>query len=58
MNALPSQGGRNTRVASRVGLLVAGLLAIALGSIGLTLWIGWQLEGGAAAVNETGGLRM
>jgi two-component system nitrate/nitrite sensor histidine kinase NarX len=58
VNGLPSQGGRNTRVASRVGLLVAGLLVIALGSIGLTLWIGWQLEGGAAAVNETGRLRM
>ncbi len=34
------------------------LLLLALGSIGLTLWVTWQLEGGAAAVNEAGRLRM
>ena len=31
---------------------------MALASIGLTLWVTWQLEGGAAAVNEAGRLRM
>ena len=36
----------------------AGLLVIALASIGLTLWVTWQLEGGAAAVNEAGRMRM
>ncbi|MDO8906192.1 type IV pili methyl-accepting chemotaxis transducer N-terminal domain-containing protein [Hydrogenophaga sp.] len=36
----------------------AGLLVVALASIGLTLWLTWQLEGGAAAVNEAGRLRM
>ena len=30
----------------------AALLMLALASIGLTLWVTWQLEGGAAAVNE------
>jgi two-component system nitrate/nitrite sensor histidine kinase NarX len=35
-----------------------GLLVVALASIGLTLWVTWQLEGGAAAVNEAGRLRM
>jgi nitrate/nitrite-specific signal transduction histidine kinase len=30
------------------------LLVVALLSIGLTLWVTWQLEGGAAAVNEAG----
>lgn len=35
-----------------------GLLLVALASIGLTLWVTWQLEGGAAAVNEAGRLRM
>jgi len=40
---------------SRIG---AGLLLLALGSIGLTLWVTWQLEGGAAAVNEAGRMRM
>ncbi|MDR0225806.1 MAG: type IV pili methyl-accepting chemotaxis transducer N-terminal domain-containing protein [Burkholderiaceae bacterium] len=36
---------------------VACLLA-AVASIGFTLWVAWQLEGGAAAVNEAGRLRM
>lgn len=34
------------------------LLVVALTSIGLTLWVTWQLEGGAAAVNEAGSMRM
>ena len=34
------------------------LLALALGAIGLTLWVTWHLEGGAAAVNEAGRMRM
>src|SRR5205823_5472100 len=33
-------------------------LLLALVSIGLTLWVTWQLEGGAAAVNEAGRIRM
>ncbi|MEO8390585.1 MAG: type IV pili methyl-accepting chemotaxis transducer N-terminal domain-containing protein [Polaromonas sp.] len=36
----------------------ASLLIVALASIGLTLWVTWQLEGGAAAVNEAGRMRM
>ena len=36
----------------------AALLVLALTSIGLTLWVTWQLEGGAAAVNEAGRMRM
>lgn len=36
----------------------ASLLVVALTSIGLTLWVTWQLEGGAAAVNEAGRMRM
>ncbi len=39
----------------RIGV---GLLVVALASIGLTLWVTWQLEGGAAAVNEAGRMRM
>lgn len=35
-----------------------GLLLLALLSIGLTMWITRQLDGGAAAVNEAGRLRM
>ncbi|HYW58445.1 MAG TPA: type IV pili methyl-accepting chemotaxis transducer N-terminal domain-containing protein [Polaromonas sp.] len=40
---------------TRIG---ASLLGVALVSIGLTLWVTWQLEGGAAAVNEAGRMRM
>lgn len=38
--------------------LGAGFLLVALASIGFTLWVTWQIEGGAAAVNEAGRLRM
>lgn len=39
--------------------LFAGLfLVLSLLSVGSTLWISWNLEGGAAAVNEAGRLRM
>jgi two-component system nitrate/nitrite sensor histidine kinase NarX len=34
------------------------LLLLALASISLTLWVTWNLQGGAAAVNEAGRLRM
>ncbi|MFT7775208.1 MAG: type IV pili methyl-accepting chemotaxis transducer N-terminal domain-containing protein [Roseateles sp.] len=53
-----NKGWNRARLATKVGVLGAALLCIALASIGLTLWIGWQLEGGAAAVNEAGRLRM
>ena len=36
----------------------AALLLVGFSSIGLTLWVTWQLEGGAAAVNEAGRMRM
>lgn len=38
--------------------LGVGFLLVALASISLTLWVTWKLEGGAAAVNEAGRLRM
>jgi two-component system nitrate/nitrite sensor histidine kinase NarX len=43
-----------------VKLAIAGaLLALmALASVGMTLWVSWQLQGGAAAINEAGRLRM
>jgi two-component system nitrate/nitrite sensor histidine kinase NarX len=34
------------------------ILVLSLVWIGLTLWVTWQLEGGAAAVNEAGRMRM
>ena len=39
-------------------LVGAPFLALALAAVTLTLWVSWQLDGGAAAVNEAGRLRM
>lgn len=33
-------------------------LALALATVGLSMWVTWQLEGGAAAINEAGRMRM
>jgi len=43
---------------AKLGLIGVALFVLALGSIGLTLALTWQLEGGAAAVNEAGRMRM
>jgi two-component system nitrate/nitrite sensor histidine kinase NarX len=45
-------------VASKLFAIGLTLLVLALVSIALTLWVSWQLEGGAAAVNEAGRMRM
>jgi len=43
---------------TKLSVIGSALLLVALASIGLTLWVSWQLEGGAAAVNEAGRMRM
>jgi two-component system, NarL family, nitrate/nitrite sensor histidine kinase NarX len=48
---------RTSLFSKLVGIGVV-LLVVALTSIGLTLWVTWQLEGGAAFVNEAGRMRM
>lgn len=45
-------------LARKVVAVGVGFLVLALSSIALTLWVTWQLEGGAAAVNEAGRMRM
>ncbi len=45
-------------LAAKLVLVGGAFLTLALASAGLTLWVSWQLEGGAAAVNEAGRLRM
>jgi two-component system nitrate/nitrite sensor histidine kinase NarX len=45
-------------LALRLVLTGVVFLAVALASITVSLWVTWQLEGGAAAVNEAGRLRM
>lgn len=48
----------NASLSKKLLRIGASLLILALASIGLTLWVTWQLEGGAAAVNEAGRMRM
>ena len=45
-------------LSAKLGILGALLFVVALTSISITLWLGWQLQGGAGAVNEAGRLRM
>jgi two-component system nitrate/nitrite sensor histidine kinase NarX len=45
-------------LASKLLAIGCLFLVLALASIGLTLWVTWQLDGGAAAVNEAGRMRM
>ena len=49
---------RTWSLSAKLGAIGSALLLMALASIGLTLWVTWQLEGGAAAVNEAGRMRM
>ncbi len=43
---------------AKLALVATPFLLLALFSIAMTLWVSWQLEGGAAAVNEAGRMRM
>lgn len=49
---------RRASLSTRFIRIGTALLVVALASIGLTLWVTRQLEGGAAAVNEAGRMRM
>ena len=49
---------RTWSLSAKLGAIGSALLLMALASISLTLWVTWQLEGGAAAVNEAGRMRM
>lgn len=49
---------KHTGLGAKLALSAAPFALLALLSITLTLWISWQLEGGAAAVNEAGRMRM
>ena len=42
----------------KLALAVSPFLLLALISTAVTLWVSWQLNGGAAAVNEAGRMRM
>lgn len=54
---LPAPPVRN-RLSTRILAASIGALVVALFMIFCTLWLSWQLEGAAAAINDTGSLRM
>jgi two-component system nitrate/nitrite sensor histidine kinase NarX len=43
---------------TKLALVASPFIALALLLIALTLWVSWQLDGGAAALNEAGRMRM
>ena len=45
-------------LAGKLALIQTTFLIVALASIAFTLWVSWQLEGGAGAINEAGRMRM
>ncbi|MCC7327506.1 MAG: type IV pili methyl-accepting chemotaxis transducer N-terminal domain-containing protein [Burkholderiales bacterium] len=49
---------RHWSLGSKLALIGIPFLLLALLSIALTLWVSWKLDGGAAAVNEAGRMRM
>ncbi len=49
---------KHWNLGAKLTLVATPFLLLALVSIALTLWVSWQLEGGAAAVNEAGRMRM
>ena len=53
-HAAPAQWNLGLKLA----LVATPFLVLTLLAISATLWVSWQLEGGAAAVNEAGRLRM
>ncbi|MES2125700.1 MAG: type IV pili methyl-accepting chemotaxis transducer N-terminal domain-containing protein [Pseudomonadota bacterium] len=57
MNAWQPLASGKTLSTKVVGALLA-FLALALLAIGSTLYLSWQLEGSAAAINDTGSVRM
>ena len=49
---------RQWSLGAKLGLVATPFLLLALLAISVTLWVSWQLDGGAAAVNEAGRMRM
>ena len=54
----PMTFGKHWNLGTKLALVGAPFLLLALLSTIATLWVSWQLDGGAAAVNEAGRMRM
>ena len=50
--------GRQWNLGTKLTLVGAPFVLLALLAVALTMWVSWQLDGGAAAVNEAGRMRM
>lgn len=53
-----NRGQKQWSLGVKLALVQVPFLLLAALSIVLTLWVSWQLDGGAAAVNEAGRMRM
>jgi two-component system nitrate/nitrite sensor histidine kinase NarX len=51
-------GDRQWTLGAKLALVAAPFALLALGAIAALVWMAWQLDGGAAAVNEAGRMRM
>ncbi len=49
---------RGVSLSVKISSILLGFFLVALVAVGLTLFISWQLEGAAAAINDAGSLRM
>ncbi len=49
---------RTRSLVGKLALIQTSFLVIALAAIAFTMWVSWQLEGGAGAINEAGRMRM
>ena len=49
---------RHWSLGAKLALVGLPFLLVAMGLIAALVWMSWQLDGGAAAVNEAGRLRM
>jgi len=52
------RSARDWSLGGKLTLVGVPFLALALLAVTLTMWVSWQLDGGAAALNEAGRLRM
>jgi two-component system nitrate/nitrite sensor histidine kinase NarX len=52
------QSARDWSLGGKLTLVGVPFLVFALLAVTLTMWVSWQLDGGAAALNEAGRLRM
>ena len=49
---------KSSKLSTKLTGILVGYLVVAVTAVGMTLWVAWQLEGGAAAVNQMGSERM